>query len=139
MMENTNQPDREGFHAMPKQKMSWPWGTVLWAILLFATGGVAGGAYHQMVQHHRLPHGSSISPVPLFAQRLRKDLALSEEQVRSIETIVAKYEPRFQRISQNARGELLADLQQMNAEIVPLLTEKQRVDHEIRWNRMLQR
>ena len=74
-MENTNQPDREGFHAMPRQKMSWRWGTVLWAILLFATGGVAGGAYHQMVQHHRLPHGSSISPVPHFAQRLRKDLA----------------------------------------------------------------
>ena len=140
MTENTIEPNLKGsFRAQLTSSISRPWGTVLWAILLFAMGGIAGASFHHMAQPHRLPHSSTISPIPHFAQRLRKDLRLSEVQARSVESIVAKYEPGFRRVSQDARSELLSELQQMNAEIVPLLTDKQRAHHETRWNKMLDR
>ena len=138
MTEKTIEPDLEGsFRAKPTSSMGRPWGTVLWAMLLFAMGVIAGGSYHRIVHPHRLPHSSTVSPVPHFAQRLRKDLRLSEQQAQSIESIVVKYEPRFRRVSQDSRSELLSELQQMNAEIVPLLNEQQRAQHEIHWNKML--
>lgn len=140
MPDNTMELDDEkSFRAETTSGMRRPWGTVLWATVLFAMGAITGGSVHHLVQPHRLPHGSTISPIPDFAQRLRRDLMLSDEQARSIETIVEKYEPRFRRVSQNARSELLSELQQMNAEIVPLLDEQQREHHEMHWNRMLDR
>ena len=138
MTENTIQSDLEGsLGPKPTSSMGWPWGTVLWAMLLFTLGGIAGGSFHHLVQPNRLTGKRTISPVPHFAQRLRRDLRLTEEQARSIESIVAKYEPRFRRVSQDARSELLSELQEMNAEIVPLLNEKQRARHEMHWNKML--
>lgn len=122
--------------------MGRPLVIVLWAVFVFVAGVITGGSLLFLAgppPHHFGPPGEMPgAALPRnFAQRMQRDHGLTQEQTQAIEAIVEKYQPRFEETSQTARAQLRAELQQMNEEILPLLTAEQRRSHMERWQKML--
>ncbi len=120
-----------------------PWLVVAWALFIFASGAIAGAALLFMLRP-----GPGFGPLPGgrvgdaalprdFARIMQHEDGLSDEQTEAVEQIVQKYTPRFRQTSQEAREQLRTDLEKMNQEILPLLTEEQRAIHLKRWRRMI--
>lgn len=112
---------------------------VLWALFVFLMGGLTGGALAFLFRPPPPPHGPRhgdrmSSGLPRdFARVMQRDHGLTNEQTAAIERIVERYQPRFETISDDARAQLKTDLEQMNEEILPLLTPEQRKAHMELW------
>jgi uncharacterized membrane protein len=114
---------------------------VLWAFFVFLMGGVTGGSLTFLMRpppHHGPPGERLSAGLPRdFAQVMQRDHGLTDEQTAAIEKIVARYQPLFEKTSIEARAQLRGDLEKMNDEILPLLTEEQRRSHQALWRNLL--
>ena len=111
---------------------------VLWACFVFLMGGVTGGSLIFLLRppppHGPRPGDRMSSGLPRnFAHVMQRDHGLSDEQTVAIERIVQRYQPRFEKTSDDARAQLRSDLEEMNEEILPLLTPEQRKAHLELW------
>ena len=115
-----------------------PWLVTLWAVFIFVTGAIAGAALLHL-WHPKPPRDDrQASPLPKdLAQRMQRDLALSDAQTLAVEEIVAEYEPLFRQTSEEAQEQLRSDLEAMHQEILPLLDERQQAIHQDEWRNML--
>ena len=115
-----------------------PWLVTSWAMFIFVAGTITGAGLSRL-WHPGPPRGRpQESPLPRdFARRMQRDLALSDEQARAVEEIVARYEPLFRPTSEEAKAQLRADLEDMNQEILPILNEQQRARHQEVWRDLL--
>ncbi len=114
-----------------------PWLVISWALFIFITGTIAGGAVLHLWRPGPPPEPME-SPLPRdFARRMHRNLVLSDQQTKEVETIVARYEPLFRRTGDEARAKLREDLEKMNQEILPLLDPRQRAIHQRKWRKIL--
>ena len=132
---------REG-HITVTLDVGRPLIVVMWAVFVFVMGGVTGASLSFLLRPPP-PHGPRPgdrmggSGLPSnFAHIMQRDHGLSDEQTAAIERIVEKYQPRFEKTSDDARDQLRADLEEMNKEILPLLTPEQREAHQELWRHM---
>jgi uncharacterized membrane protein len=131
---------REG-HITVTLDVGRPMIVVLWALFVFLMGGVTGGSLFFLLRPpppHGPRHGDRMgSGLPRnFARVMQRDHGLSDEQTAAIERIVQRYQPKFEKTSEDARAQLKADLEEMNEEILPLLTPDQREAHQELWRHM---
>lgn len=111
---------------------------ILWAIFIFATGVITGGALLHIMRPRPPRHERMETPLPRdYSRRMQRDLQLSDEQAGAVEEIVARYEPLFQHTSEQAKEKLKEDLEMMNQELLPLLDDRQREIHMEEWRKML--
>ena len=136
-------PLRSPRHITVTLDMGRPMVIVLWAVFVFVAGAITGASLFFLAgppPHHGPPPGEMLGGTGLprnFAQRMQRDHGLTQEQTQAIEAIVEKYQPRFEETSQTARAKLRAELEQMNEEILPLLTPEQRRGHMERWQNVI--
>lgn len=123
--------------------MGRPLVIILWALFVFVAGAITGASLLLLSgppPHHGPPPGEMLGGTGLprnFAQRMQRDHGLTPEQTQAIEAIVEKYQPRLEETSRAARTKLRSELEQMNDEILPLLTPNQRRAHMERFQHVI--
>ncbi len=100
---------------------------VLVLVGTFVAGGATGaGVMASLGRHHGPPHGprGKHLPPPL------EELGLDDSQRMQAEAIFEKYRAPFEAVFQESQPKLRALREQLDAEVLPLLTEAQRARFE---------
>jgi Spy/CpxP family protein refolding chaperone len=112
------------------------WKAILAALVIFVAGAVTGGVVTWQTKlplkfkSAAKPSGNApVSPWmlqrPDFAQRIHRDLGLTDQQTEKIESILAKSRQRTGLLWETLREPLQEELSQVKAEIRALLTPEQ--------------
>ncbi len=94
-------------------------------VLTFLAGGATGaGLFASLTRHGPPPHGPGRLPPPF------EQLDLQPEQRRQVEAVFEKHRGRFEALLDERRPKLEALRDAMDAELMPMLTDAQRVRFE---------
>jgi hypothetical protein len=127
---NSNTPSSE----VPASNISIPsaaslrggwWRTIIVGLLIFLAGGVSGFAIARAVVIHRLSSLFSESPEGV-ADRLKRELQLSDEQRNSIEQIVRSHVPDLRKLRSRLTAEVRGEFQILMDEMSAVMTPPQR-------------
>ena len=113
------------------------WRMAFFGVVILLAGIIIGGALVIILMPEKImspPAGPEFEGLTILPQ-LRRELDLSDEQVKKIEPILSSNMEKLRVMRENARVEIAQILEQMNSEISAVLTDEQRT----RWQEGLNR
>ena len=115
------------------------WKIILATMVIFGTGVVTGGLLVQHADRARLPRASRAAPLVRpaqpnspgtmrleFLRRMQRELALTPEQQKQVDTLIKESQERTKRIMEPVSPGLRKEVQRARDEFRDLLTPEQR-------------
>jgi hypothetical protein len=112
----------------PRPRPRWRWLALFLAVVIFASGFIAGGGITLVTLRNTLlyyVHHPEQFP-PVAAARLRSKLDLTDEQTRQVDEILRKRQAALQAIRREVQPRVLAELDLVEQEVAKVLTPEQR-------------